>query len=133
MLMFVIKPNQNNILHEIKEFVFLSFVLSRVSAGIFLKLPLLDAAEGRKGKIKPHTALFTAAVSRFCLVSNHRPWKGLNGGRSPIIFITEEEQISLVLSHFHINMSGETEEKHEGFRRESKTALDCFPWPPLIL
>lgn len=102
MLMFVIKPNQNNILHDIKEFVFLSFVLSRVSGRNIFKAPIAGYSNGgRKGKIEPHTALFTAAVSRFCLVSNHRPWKGLNGGRSPIIFITEEEQISGPLSFPH--------------------------------
>lgn len=72
--------------------------------------PMLDTAEG------PHTALFTAANHRCCLISDFCPWKGLDRGGSPIIFITEEEQIPLVLSLFHIKMSGETEGKDENFR-----------------
>lgn len=52
--------------------------------------------------------------------------KGPDRGESPIIFRTEEWQISLVLSLFHIKMSGEPEGKQENFRRESKTRSTVF-------
>lgn len=73
---------------------------------------------------KAHRALLTAAISQFCFVSDLCSWKGLDRGESPIIFITEEVQI--VLSLFHIKMSGCTEEKDETFRWESKTRLTVF-------
>lgn len=87
---------------------------------------------------KPHTALFTAALSQFCLVSDFCPRKGLDRGESPVIFLTEEEQVSLVLSLslsvflflFHIKMSGEAWGKDEKFTGEL-SLLDCPP--PLLV
>ena len=116
---------------KIKEFVFLSCFFScishteSVSGRIISVAPIAGCSWGRKAQ-KPHTALFTAAVSRFCLISDSCPWKGLDRGQSPIIFITEDEQISLLLSLFHIKMSGETEEKQRNFRWEGKTRSTAF-------
>lgn len=122
------KPNQNNILREIKDFVFSSWFVIRHTVSEWQECWCSSHAGcswGEKAH-KPHRALLTAAISQSCFVSDLCSRKGLGRGEPPIIFITEEVQIPPVLSLFHIKMSGYTEEKDETFRWGSKTRLTVF-------